>query len=551
MKFIDNFPKGFTPRESQIEITSKIEDAINSGFKNILLCAPTGIGKSHIALTVARSLGTSFIVTAQKILQDQYSNDFKFVYPAKGKSNFPCLDLYDSTKIEYSMARKDPGISCMNGDCGGNAYSGGKIPCPLKPALAQFEKKHGGTEHEIIIEPDSQHCYYYVQKYQALLASHSVYNYASYFQTKLFSKGIEELMQRDCMIADEAHEIEEQIIGFIGHDILQKHLEDVDLRFNDFDVESIEGVIEMVGVISEQYSQANTSTVENYRTLNTFKKRREKFDKLHYDLKNKKENFVTQKHVNIFDGSHSLSVKPIDISTYTERFFNLSHQLFMSATINKEIFCQNMGFRESECEFIEIEKSPFPANNRKIIFHNTRKLNVKSTVQDYSAIYSKTKELLEQYSHLKGLILTTTKKHCKDIFNTHQDRVILAFESIDKTREDSLLQHKLSLEPSVLASPSFWYGVDLKDDLSRFQIILKCPYPSMADKRTRAKAEKYPIWYQYNALIKLLQGFGRSVRNQNDHAITHVLDESAYRLICKMKRYVPKAYYDVLGWELE
>lgn len=551
MKFIDNFPGGFTPRKSQIEIIQKIEDAIDSGFKNILLCAPTGIGKSHIAVTVARSLGTSFIVTAQKILQDQYTDDFKFVYSAKGKQNFPCLDLYDTQKLDYDTARKDPTLTCVSGECVRHSASGKNVTCPLKPTLEMFEKKHGGTEREIIAEPDSsQYCYYYVQKYQALLASHSSYNYASYFQTRLFSNGIEELLERDCIIADEAHEIEEQIIGFIGHNIIPKHLNDVNLDFDDFDTESIEGVIEMVKTIANRYSQEinQLSYGGNYKILNSFKRRRDKFDKLFLDLKEKKENFITQKSTNIFDGSISLTIKPIDIGPYTKRFFDLPHQIFMSATINKEIFCRNTGIRESSCAFIEIEKSPFPLQNRKIVFHNTRKLNVRSTPEDYDAVYSKIKELLLDYQNLKGLILTTTKKHCDGIANLDKDRIIIAYEGVDGNREGALEKHKRTSKPSVLISPSFWFGIDLKDDLARFQIILKAPYPSFADKRIRAKAEKYPLWYQYNALVKLLQGFGRSVRNDEDYAITHVLDESAYNLICRMRKYVPKAYYDVLGW---
>jgi Rad3-related DNA helicase len=71
----------------------------------------------------------------------------------------------------------------------------------------------------------------------------------------------------------------------------------------------------------------------------------------------------------------------------------------------------------------------------------------------------------------------------------------------------------------------------------------------MADTRTRKKAEKYPLWYQYNAMVKLLQGFGRSIRNENDYAVTYVLDESAFVLLHKMKKFVPKAYWDSLGWE--
>ena len=93
--FLDNFPTGYTPTQSQKNIINEIESHIKSGYRNILVCAPTGIGKSHIAMTTARSLGTSFVLTGQKILQDQYTRDFSWIYPMKGKGNFPCKALYE------------------------------------------------------------------------------------------------------------------------------------------------------------------------------------------------------------------------------------------------------------------------------------------------------------------------------------------------------------------------------------------------------------------------------------------------------------------------
>lgn len=70
------FPSGFVARPEQKRVISEIESAVQSGYEHILLCAPTGIGKSHIAATVARAMGTSVILTAQILLQDQYMRDF-------------------------------------------------------------------------------------------------------------------------------------------------------------------------------------------------------------------------------------------------------------------------------------------------------------------------------------------------------------------------------------------------------------------------------------------------------------------------------------------
>jgi len=78
--------------------------------------------------------------------------------------------------------------------------------------------------------------------------------------------------------------------------------------------------------------------------------------------------------------------------------------------------------------------------------------------------------------------------------------------------------------------------------------IEKTPYPDMSDKRIKIKMSKLPMWYRSLALMKLLQGFGRSIRNDNDWAVTYVIDSAAQGLLDSMKNRVPKAYYDVLGW---
>jgi len=100
-----------------------------------------------------------------------------------------------------------------------------------------------------------------------------------------------------------------------------------------------------------------------------------------------------------------------------------------------------------------------------------------------------------------------------------------------------------------LVSSSLWQGIDLKDDLSRFQIIAKAPYPNYTEKWVAAKMERYPLWYPSQTITKLLQGFGRSIRSQQDWAVTYVLDSAVEPLFNDSKNLVPKSYYDVLGWD--
>ena len=86
---VKNFPF-LTQRESQKGVLNDIRTAFDSDYRYVILEAPTGFGKSAVAIALALSLGSSYICTATKDLQTQYSKDYRYIRAAKGKSNFPC-----------------------------------------------------------------------------------------------------------------------------------------------------------------------------------------------------------------------------------------------------------------------------------------------------------------------------------------------------------------------------------------------------------------------------------------------------------------------------
>ena len=69
-------------------------------------------------------------------------------------------------------------------------------------------------------------------------------------------------------------------------------------------------------------------------------------------------------------------------------------------------------------------------------------------------------------------------------------------------------------------------GVDLYDDLSRFQIICKTPFPYLGDPVVRKRMKKWNWWYPYMTAKTIIQSIGRSIRNKDDHCITYILDQN-------------------------
>ncbi len=553
---LEHFPEEFKPREIQKEILQGIEQKIKSGYKIIILSAPTGVGKSLIAATLARYYGSSFIVTASKQLQDQYSKDLKFLMPVKGKSNFACLRLMEQESIALSDTKSaiQRNLTCEKGLCEETTMKDGKKirdVCKFKPKLGEPEAVTGDL------------CHYYSQKYRALTSPHSIWNYASYFQLMKFNrKSYSEYVTKPIAIFDEAHKIEDQIIQFIGVDIYNIYLNECGINPNAYDLTEIGMIVQLLDDLARSYSdqlrklQESRSFALNpdYVLLAKLESRYEKVANAHAEMYSNKNNFVVNDPFKDERGNfRSVSIKPLDISKYVKTFFDIEHQIFMSATIDKDSFCENAGLEPSKVGFVDTPRSPFPPDKRRINFLNTRKLSYSSSKDDELAVIKKIDDILSQHDSERGLILTSSEKRCADIKNNLSEKNrrrirICHSRNENGMTQDEVLQEHSRDENGVLLSSSLWEGVDLKDDLSRFQIIAKVPYPNLSEKRTKIKMQKFPLWYKSQTLTKLLQGFGRSIRNEEDWAVTYVLDSAASDLLLLSKSMIPKSYHDVLGF---
>ena len=555
MSLLDNFPSNIQARDSQREILDAVQQKLKSGYRKIILSAPTGTGKSAVAMTLAKSYENSFVVTSSKNLQDQYINDFEMLVPVKGKSNFPCFKSMEQNGIdlqEYDVAMRQ-GLSCEKGECEEITKEGKRQNCKFKPRIQAFEEK---AFQEII-------CPYYEQKYSALLADHSVWNYHSYFQTVKYNRGTYgEYLNRNISIFDEAHSIEDQIIQFVGIEIIKKHIDECEIRIESYDLSDIKMIIQLIRDIAEFYARKVKEIREsgayrenpNYNRIRKLDGDYERFARVRSEISSDLGNFIINEPEYKKGKFKSIIIKPLDVSKYVKEFFITPFQIFMSATINRDSFCQNMGFASEEIAFVDTPRSPFPLENRKVEFLNTARLSYKSPIVDENRIWLKIDEILFKHKNQRGLILTSSRVRCENIVknlslkNKSRLRICHARNPDGKTQDDVIKEHANSKD-GVLISSSLWQGVDLKDNLSRFQIIAKSPYPNYTEKWVESKMERYPLWYPSQTITKILQGFGRSIRSKHDWATTYVLDSAVEPLLNNSKNLVPRSYYDVFGWD--
>ncbi|MBI1662942.1 MAG: DEAD/DEAH box helicase family protein [Nitrosopumilus sp.] len=557
LSLLEKFPEQFTPRGIQKEIIANIEQQLRSGYKKIFLCAPTGVGKSLVGATVSKYFDSSFTVTASKHLQDQYIKDIPFLKPVKGKQNFPCLKLMSAEKVDNSRRAMRWGLTCDKGECLERTSKNGKEiieTCKFKPTIKQVEEN----------TQDSNACHYYLQKYEALVAKHSLWNYHAFFQIMKFNKKLfEDYLDRKVSVFDEAHKIEDQIIQFVGFDIFAGQVDECNLNAEKYDFTDLDSMISLTDDIAYSYAKKIKDVKESpafennpdYELISRLERRYDRAAQAKIDIASDKDNFVVNDPVKDLNGNfRTISVKPIDVSKFANTFFETEHQIFMSATIDKQSFCENMGLEKDDVAFVDTPKSPFPIENRSIDLLNIRRLSYGSTEEDEIEVIKTIDRILDGHSTERGLILTSSIPRCQKILrylspkNTRRIRICHSKNKDGKTQDEVISEHA-SDPTGVLLSSSLWEGVDLKDDLSRFQIIAKVPYPNYKEKRTKAKMDKFPLWYTSQTLTKLLQGFGRSIRSEDDWAKTYVLDAAANNVFFKAQQMIPKSYYDVLGIE--
>ena len=554
-------------RDKQQKILEEIEQAIKSGFKYIFLEAPAGFGKSPVAIALARYLGSSHICTATKDLQAQYSRDFPFIREVKGKSNFICI-IKDEMGLDetcnYGPCLKDDGYDCI-----------------YKTKLGDYKVQGEGTKYETveldhfaqkkyidklksqsrIIQLDWKPCHYYHQKWIALKSSHTIYNYKYFLSDVFYSNS---LQKRQLLVLDEAHTVESEVADFKSFTIFNEgitgFLPKLSIPYeNEYDIETwiafgtelrekLLIFIDKASTILEKNTEQYPFTEKNLIDAITKEKN---LTTVIEDMRTNKDNWiVTSVEKTANNQLRKVLVTPIDVSSYFKDILDKgSISLFMSATIlSKDYLCKIGGIKSDQVKFIRVQESNFPLKNRPIYLMNVAWLNAKTMNQSLPAIANAVNNIMTTHKNEKGIIHTTSYSQLRFIKeNISKENAIRLIETGSKfDRNEMLEKHYKSSKPTVLISPSLYLGVDLKDNLSRFQIIVKVPYADLTDRKISVMKQRDPNWYTWNAILKLVQAYGRSIRSKEDFANTYILDSSITFLLKQAKEMSPKWFSDAI-----
>jgi Rad3-related DNA helicase len=233
---------------------------------------------------------------------------------------------------------------------------------------------------------------------------------------------------------------------------------------------------------------------------------------------------------------------PYDIKPLAQNIFKRADKvLLMSATLsNHEEYAKSLGIKREDYEYFEVD-SPFDSDKSPI--YCTTKFNLSyNNSMDLHKIVEASIELCNKHKNEKGIIHTHTNAITEAFKKKIGSNPRFLFRQVGISNEDILEEHKNSLHPTVLISPSLDTGISLDGDLGRFQIITKAPYLPLGSKRIKKKFDNNPQHYKMKMLNNLVQMAGRCTRSSKDYSITYILDGVATKSITSNKDKLPKHF---------
>lgn len=479
-------------------------------------------GKSLICKTFANyfkhkdnSKKASYILTHQKILQEQYANEFSDVCSFYGKSNYKCENRGVSCEVS-SMLRQNPCSKC--------------------PAVEASEK--------------------------AVSNDFTIMNYSLALNHFLYTTKFE---KRSLMVLDEAHTLENILVDFNSIDInktqcekfkipfkfsnnlrnIVKWIKDTYLPCMDVNYAKLKNEFEhLYEVQATKLSKDDLSTVKYIDSIG-------KHLEILYNFLEQSIETIENKYI-IIDDMGNIKIKFIYGS---ENFHTILKPkadkfLFMSATIfDYKEMCRNFNIPESEACFLSLD-SEFDVDNRPIIYHPIVKMSYgwENDSNNKNTLLDTIKHILDEHKDDNGVIHTGNFMIAKWLVNELEDNIkhdIFHHNPNGLDSRDACINGFINCKkPSLIISPSVTEGLDLSDGKGRFGIIVKLPYLQLQDLWVKRRMELDKSWYSNCCAKTIIQSTGRIVRHGEDHGINYILDSNFDNLLKYNKNKFPKWWTD-------
>jgi Rad3-related DNA helicase len=529
---LDHFPAGATPRPEQERLLHTLADALSEieddpeAVRVLVVEAPPGVGKSHIAMALARWSGDAYLLTSQKLLQDQYEREFGAdLALVKGRDNYPCERYQGAwTPTSRGMCRRVRGPVCG---------------CP------------------------------YVRAKQTALNAPIFCTNTAYFAT-LRHWHAEHLRRRRLLIVDEAHNLESQLVGVFT----ARFTHDEMRAWFGGPLPRLPAADDYRPLLGAHVERLAASAAEVRRRLEALRPP-ELPDDLFLEMPPTREEQELMEQRDVLEAALARITWFLDagdrewIVRYPDRpaaelalvpltVASMARDLFAECAQVTVLSSAYLGHRTVLAEYFGLEEdvvrvcatgSPFPLEQRPIVYRPVGALSQATRTALEPALFAEVGAILAEHPKDKGLIHVASYSAGRRLMADlaarlpREARRLLWIESAEG-KPAALAHHRASPLPTVLVSPSLREGVDLPDDFLRFQVLTKLPYPDLGDPWTATRRERDPRWYAVETAKALVQAYGRSCRHAEDFGVTYVLDAQFVRFLQRYRVLLPEWFLD-------
>ena len=254
----------------------------------------------------------------------------------------------------------------------------------------------------------------------------------------------------------------------------------------------------------------------------------------------------------------SIIWKPVDIKKIAERYLwrHADQFVLMSGTIlSPGRLGADLGLDHTKVSYTSIDYA-FPPATRPIYYTpivemTTRNLNINGRAAVWGTMVKKTDEIITNHPGVKGLIHTASYGLAEYFMQHSVHGVSLITHENAAERERSLNTFVESREPLVMVSPSMTRGFDGSDDLCRFIIVIKLPYPNPCDPQIAGRLLEPDgrVWYDYGVIRETIQETSRGNRHECDFCEIYILDGQFGKLFDAYWRIWPRYWVAALQRE--
>lgn len=477
----------YFPYDEPREIQAQALDELFRNWDNydcFVISAPTAFGKTALAKTLMNAFRSVSVITPTNLLVSQFLAEFP---------DTPTLSRLDT----YHCSHWDRPCSVTRGKC--LQFCSLKregIRCPASGDLSEAKYRRGP----------------------------GIYNYHTYLAHKLY---------RDVLVVDEAHNLkptirDRQSLTIWGHDYRYPH-----------NMWRYDQIGEWVSGLSPQ------------------KQKHKKIDLLREAITYDTPRFVVHRTEMEFSGKGTLrgesemrdclKLEPVDIRDAPPMFWpsEIGKVILLSATIGpKDVVDLGLGGRR--ILYIDC-KSPIPPANRPIVLLNIVSVNRNNMVESADLVAREIDQIAAYHQGEKGVIHATYQMATLLSTRLTGDRYLF-HDRHNKQQQYKLFRESTAESGRILIACGMYEGIDLPEDLGRWQVISKIPWGSLANPAIVHMTEKDPESYLWETIKTTIQACGRICRTPTDFGITYILDKSFRRIVEEGSYMLPEWFTDAIQY---